>query len=77
MLLAEPDDTNENTVIMYLGETNGIFVMSKTVEEYFNTGKKGGAVQTKRKKRKTRNHKNTQKMSARKTRRLNKKSVAK
>ena len=80
MLLAEPDDTNENTVIMYLGETNGIFVMSKTVEEYFAglaMGKKGGAVQTKRKKRKTRNHKNTQKMSARKTRRLNKKSVAK
>jgi hypothetical protein len=80
MLLAEPDNTNENTVIMYLGETNGIFVMSNTVEKYFEVlakGKKGGAVQTKRKKRKTRNHKNTQKTSARKTRRLNKKSVAK
>ena len=75
MLLAEPEQTNENTVIMYLGETNGIFVMSNTVREYFNTGKKGGAFQTKRKKRKTRNHKNAQKMSARKTRRLKRNPV--
>jgi hypothetical protein len=74
MLLAEPDDTNENTVIMYLGETNGIFVMSKTVREYFNQDKKGGSVQMKRKsqtkKRKTRNHRQTRKISAKKTRRL-------
>ena len=73
LLLAEPDETNENTVIMYLGDTNGIVVMSKQLQAYLAT-RAGGAVQTKRtphtKKRTTRNHKRTRKISARKTRRL-------
>ena len=73
MLLAEPDQTNENTVIMYLGDTNGIVVMSNKIKEYLSV-QAGGALQTKRtphtKKRTTRNHKRTRKISARKTRRL-------
>ena len=70
LLLAKPDQTNENTVIMYLGDTNGILVMSSKIQEYLSV-QAGGAVQTKRKKRTTRNHKRTRKISARKTRRLN------
>jgi hypothetical protein len=69
MLLTAPDETNENTVIMYLGDTNGIVVMSRKIQAYLSV-QAGGAVQTKRKKRTTRNHKRTRKISARKTRRL-------
>lgn len=69
LLLAEPGQTNENTVIMYLGDTNGIVVMSSKIQAYLSV-QAGGAVQTKRKKRTTRNHKRTRKISARKTRRL-------
>jgi hypothetical protein len=73
LLLAEPVQTNKNTVIMYLGGTDGVVVMSKQLQEYLSV-QAGGALQTKRtphtKKRTTRNHKRTRKISARKTRRL-------
>lgn len=70
LLLAEPVQTNKNTVIMYLGGTDGVVVMSNPLQVYLSV-QAGGAVQTKRKKRTTRNHKRTRKISARKTRRLN------
>lgn len=76
ILLAEPAVANQNTVIVYLGSPNGVVVMSNAVSKYFESvkDKKGGALQMKRKsqtkKRKTRNHRETRKISTRKTRRL-------
>lgn len=78
LLLAEPVQTNKNTVIMYLGGTDGVVVMSNPLQVYL-AELAGGAVQMKRtphtKKRTTKNHRRTRKISPRKTRRLKRNPV--